>query len=395
MAYSIEEVMKKRDSLPPERVEAFDKLVSDVDHNMLYAKHALAQTNWWLGYRGAMMGTPIMTTDPDIPTACVALDPVLGCIDYYFNLYFAASLSAGDIAFIMAHECLHLVLGHLEQMKIFNIEFQEIFNVVTDAFINEYLHRTLRWDKSAKHEDRLDWITSNGIRWTDLPPEIQEKHPLDEVKGQVEVTAIQIYDEFIDYLQKKGIDPNKFEQAVQAKRFGRQVQRKKRIEENKRGSGEKREIIHEKVYAAPGDIVWVKSKARYGIIKEVRRTRDQKGEADIDCDRAIREEDYRRLNRAVGVTNRLGKKSYPLTRKIVDEYGKLVAGGAAEPSFDDLAKAVGVPEIAKLTQIDIAQKAYDIETIMTPEEIEAEKLRKEMELSRKAAATRQAIAAQR
>src|SRR5690348_10086904 len=144
MAYNLEEVMGKLRTLPPERREAFDKLVHDVDHMMMYAKHALNQTNWWLGYRGSLMGTPILTIDPDIPTACVALDPVLGCIDYYFNLYFAASLSPGDIAFIMAHECLHLVLGHLEQMKLFNIEYQEIWNVVTDAFINEYLHRTLR-----------------------------------------------------------------------------------------------------------------------------------------------------------------------------------------------------------------------------------------------------------
>ena len=384
MAYSIEEVMKKREALPPERQEAFDDLVSAVDHNLMYAKHVLNTTNWWLGYRGSLMGTPILTTDKDIPTACVALDPYNGTVNYYFNLYFAASLSPGDIAFIMAHECLHLVLGHLEQMKIFHIQFQELWNIVTDAFINEYLHRSLRWTKGAKDPDKIDWVTSNGIRWTDLPEEIQKKHPLEGVKGQVEVAAIEIYDEFVAFLEAKGIDPNKFEKAVQQKRFGRQVKRKQRIEEGKRGSGEKGETIYEKVFAAPGDIVWVKSQVKYGIINDVRRTKDQKGEADIDFDDAVKVDDYKRLNRAIGITTALKKKSYPLSRKIVDAYGRLIAQGQAEPSWNDLARAVGVPEIAQLTKIDAAQKAYDIETIMTPEEIEAEEERKEKELLQRA-----------
>ena len=393
MAYSIEEVMKKRNALPPEKQEPFDDLVSAVDHNLMYAKHVLNTTNWWLGYRGSLMGTPILTTDKDIPTACVALDPYNGTVNYYFNLYFAASLSPGDIAFIMAHECLHLVLGHLEQMKIFHIQYQELWNIVTDAFINEYLLRSLRWTKGAKDPDKIDWVTSNGIRWTDLPEEIQKKHPLEGVKGQVEVAAIEIYDEFVAYLEAKGIDPNKFEEAVQQKRLGRQIKRKERIEQGKRGSGEKGETIYEKVFAAPGDIVWVKSQGQYGIIKDVRRTKDQKGEADIDCDNALKKEDYRRVNRAVGLTTASGKKAYPLTRKIVDEYGKLVAAGQAEPSWDDLARATGVREIASLTQIDAAQAAYDEETIMTPEEIEAEEIRKHNELIKKAKSYAQASGA--
>src|ERR1700759_3568180 len=319
MAYSIEEVMKKRNALPPERQEAFDDLVSAVDHNLMYAKHVLNTTNWWLGYRGALMGTPILTTDKDIPTACVALDPYNGTVNYYFNLYFAASLSPGDIAFIMAHECLHLVLGHIEQMKIFHIQFQQLWNIVTAAFINESLHRSLRWTKGAKDPDKIDWIPSNGIRWTDLPDEIQARHPLDGVKGQVEVAAIEIYDEFVAYLEAKGIDPNKFEEAVQQKRLGRQIKRKERIEQGKRGSGEKGETIYEKVFAAPGDIVWVKSQGKYGIIKDGRRTKDKKGEADIDCDSAVKKEDYRQLNRPIAVTSQLNKKNSPLSRKIVDE----------------------------------------------------------------------------
>jgi hypothetical protein len=94
----------------------------------------------------------------------------------------------------------------------------------------------------------------------------------------------------------------------------------------------------------------------------------------------VKEDDYKRLNRAIGITNALKKKSYPLSRKIVDEYAKLIAQGQAEPNWDDLARAIGMPEIAELTKIDAAQKAYDVATIMTPEEIEAEKERKEQEL---------------
>jgi Putative metallopeptidase domain len=389
MAFNSEEILKKRKTLPPEKQGTFDELVAAVDFNLIYAKHILTYTRtggrgWWLGYRGSLMGTPILTTDPDIPTACVALDPISGKINYYFNLYFAASLSPGDVAFVMAHECLHLVLGHLEQMGIYHIQYPELWNVVTDAFINEYLHRALNWTVTARDMDKLDWTLSNGIRWTDLPQEVQDKYPVNETRGQIEVTSIQIYDEFITYLEKEGIDPNKFEQAVEEKRYGRNIKRRKRIEENKRGSGEKGETIYERVYVEPGDLVFIKSKSKYGLIKDLRRTRDQKGEADIDCDNTISLDDYRRLNRAIGITAAMKKKSYPLSRKIVDAYAKLVASGQALPSWDDLARATGVKEIASLTQIDAAQAAYDEETIMSPEEIEAEELRKEQELLKRA-----------
>jgi hypothetical protein len=389
MAFSVKRILEKRNSLPPQRQEAFDKLVAAVDHNLLYARHILNMTRgggkgWWLGYRGSLMGTPILVVDPDIPTACVALDPVQGKINYYFNLYFAASLSPGDIAFVMAHECLHLVLGHLEQMGIYHIQYGEIWNIVTDAFINEYLHRSLSWTKGAKDRNKLNWTLKNGIRWEDLPQSIQDAHPLDQVRGQVEVTSIQIYNEFLAFLKEEGIDPNQFEEAVEEKRYGRRIKRKKRIENNQRGSGEAGETIFQKVYSAPGDLVHVNTHRKYGIIKDLRRTKDQKGEADVDCDNTVTKEAYRRLNRAIGVTTMTHKKSYPLSRKIVDEYAKLVAAGQAEPSWDDLARATGVKEIANLTGVDAAQAAYDKETIMTPEEIEAEERQKEDELLAKA-----------
>jgi Putative metallopeptidase domain len=389
MPYSADEIFAKRNELPPEKVGKFDELVHAVDHNMLYAKHVLNCSRgegkgWWLGYRGSLMGTPIITCDPDIPTACVALDPVQGKINYYFNLYFAASLSPGDIAFVMAHECLHLVFGHLEQMQTFNIQYQEIWNVVTDAFINEYLHRSLKWTSGARDRDKLDWTLDHGIRWEDLPPEIQDAHPLDQVKGQIEVTSIQIYHEFLEFLAKEGVDPNQFEEAVEQKRYGRKIKRRKRIEENKRGSGDANESIFEQVFAGAGDLVLVRSHNRYGIIKELRRTKNQKGEADVDCDNAVKKDDYRRLNRAIGVTTMTHQKSYANSRKIVDAYNKLVAAGQALPSWDDLARATGIKEISHLTEIDIAQAAYDEETIMTPEEIEAEEQAKEDALLAKA-----------
>lgn len=393
MPYDLEKVIAKKDSLPPEQREPFDDLVREVDFNIIYAKHVLNTTNWWLGYRGALMGTPVLTLDPDIPTACVSIDPYSGMINYYFNLYFAASLSPGDIAFVMAHECLHIVLGHLESIEIFKIEFHQIWNIVTDAFINEYLLRSLRWKKGAKDINKIDWITSNGIRWTDLPDEIQAAHPLDQVKGEVEVTAIQIYDEFIAYLESKGVDPNKFEKEVENKRLGRQIKRKKRAEENQRGSGDKGEPVYQKVYTAPGDMVWVKSKSKYGIIKDLRRTKDQIGEADVDCDGTLSLDDFREVNRAIGITTAVGKKSYATSRKIIDAYGKLKAAADAagvKPSWDDLARAVGVPEIGELTGVDIAKEKYDAGTIMTPEEMEAESVREHNKLVQKARASRQA-----
>ena len=67
-------------------------------------------------------------------------------------------------------------------------------------------------------------------------------------------------------------------------------------------------------------------------------------------------------------------------------------GEEGKPSWDDLARLTGIPEIGELTEVDTAKEAYDKETIMTPEEIEAESVRKYNEILRKARATRQAIA---
>ena len=381
--YDFKEKIAKRKALEqyPKRLEAFNQLWSMVDHEMDHAKGILRKAGWWVKWQGALLGDPHLTIDPEIPTACVMPDPNDGRIVFYFNVYFAATLSSGDIAFIMAHEIMHFMCDHLPQIKDYNIKYLELWNVVTDAFINEWLFRSLKWQSAALDEDKLDKMTKLGVRWSDIPKKVRDSFGIDSEgkNSRVDHSCIRIYKAMLNYFEEEGIDPNQFEEAVKNSRYGKYVKRRKRIEEEKRGSGEARETVYQKTYVVPGDVVWVKKQGKYGIIKDLRRTRDQQGEADIDVESTLDIEDWIRANRAVGVTTQEQTKSYANTRKIIDAYQKLRAQ-AEEPSWNDLAKLTGITGIAKLTQIDAAQAAYDAETIMTPEEVAAEELAKEQEL---------------
>ncbi len=90
------------------------------------------------------MGTP--TWDMSIPTAAVALPTKGATMDdfhFLFNPTFAALLNEDELAFVAAHECMHVLLNHLmlldkgKQRGKFG-DAQK-FNIAADCVINDYL----------------------------------------------------------------------------------------------------------------------------------------------------------------------------------------------------------------------------------------------------------------
>jgi Putative metallopeptidase domain len=352
-ASELDELSEKYKYHTPEEQQATEKTFHLANQRLEYAIRILGAAHWWLGWRGALMGKPILTVDPEISTAAVGFNPINSKIDYFFNVWFAASLSAGDIAFVIAHECMHLIFGHVRQMKQFGIEYPGVWNIATDAFINEFLKRTLKWSTGMRADERQDWTLQNGIYWKDLPKKVREKYPSKEGKEkgtlEIEHTCLEIYDAMIEDMTSKGIDPNRFEKGIENKSFGRNVKRKRKTE---RGEESSEEIVRQKVYVEPGDVVFVKSHGTYGLIEKLKRVQDQEGEADIFYADDITRPEWIWLSRAIGITTQLGTKSFQLSRKIVETYAKMKAAGARPMTWGPFAKAVGIPEIENLDEID-------------------------------------------
>ena len=76
----------------------------------------------------------------DVPTAAVALpkdENDFRNFKYVFNPTFADALSDNDLAFIMAHETMHILLNHLRLHRTF--DRPDVFNIAADCVINDYL----------------------------------------------------------------------------------------------------------------------------------------------------------------------------------------------------------------------------------------------------------------
>lgn len=85
------------------------------------------------------MGSPVW--DTSIDTAAVAVPKSesgnKNYFEFVFNPRFAATLPVEHFAFVLAHECLHVLLYHLTLSL--NFDNKEIFNVAADCVINDFL----------------------------------------------------------------------------------------------------------------------------------------------------------------------------------------------------------------------------------------------------------------
>lgn len=106
------------------------------------------------------LGRPRFTTQ--IPTAAVAFNPKGECIDFVVNPDFWETKTDTQKEFIVAHECLHVLLSHGMRAK--DAKNREACNIAMDIVVNELL------------------VSQFGFLRTDIDPALPVGHP-DAPKG--------------------------------------------------------------------------------------------------------------------------------------------------------------------------------------------------------------------
>jgi hypothetical protein len=115
--------------------------------NDLEQHHALFYQCWQLG-------KPRFTED--IPTAAVAFSDG-ECIDFLFNPKFWNSIDHYTRLFVIAHECLHVILSH--GIRTLNQKFPRLTNQCLDLPVNHLLVTRFGFDRSkVNNADKACWV---------------------------------------------------------------------------------------------------------------------------------------------------------------------------------------------------------------------------------------------
>ena len=132
--------------------------------------------------------------DHTIPTAAVVVPKSeahdRGHFEFVFNPEFANKLTAEQVAFVLAHECLHVLLYHLTlSLNFYN---KEIFNIAADCVINDFLSNAglISLDGICRGEDVVGFDCSNSTvtevyNVIENNPDIQEKFGIGTGESQL------------------------------------------------------------------------------------------------------------------------------------------------------------------------------------------------------------------
>lgn len=90
------------------------------------------------------MGIPILSES--IPTACVKFDKKGRLISFEFNPKFWDSINDYERAFVIAHECLHVIFNHGARHSSKDQLEQKLANIAMDVAVNEILFSNFQFD---------------------------------------------------------------------------------------------------------------------------------------------------------------------------------------------------------------------------------------------------------
>lgn len=111
------------------------------------------------------LGKPFFTNS--IPTAAVAFDRTGQQVQYLFNPDFWNELTRYERQFIIAHECLHVILNH--GFRSLDASDHEVANKALDVVVNHMLINRFGFDrKQISFADELCWIDT---LWKENHPE--------------------------------------------------------------------------------------------------------------------------------------------------------------------------------------------------------------------------------
>jgi predicted metal-dependent peptidase len=133
--------------------------------NLLVEHHTIFQTFW-------KIGTPIFTDK--IPTAAVGFDSLGDVLYMIINPEFWESLDINNKLFVIAHECLHVVLNHGKRGK--HYKNQKLVNIAQDIVINEMLVSGFSFQQqSIQNWEQLCFVETLFDRETIISEKIHKK----------------------------------------------------------------------------------------------------------------------------------------------------------------------------------------------------------------------------
>ncbi len=151
----------------------YPALMDDVEFDDLAVQlenaHSVFDTMW-------QIGKPIF--DPRIPTACVAFNKDGFPIQYRFNPFFWRNLSDEERRFVIAHECMHVILKHGARAR--DTKHPSAANVAMDIVVNHLLTDRFGIDRSKLNfGDMYCWLDTVFLDEKGLP--FKDKNNVDIV----------------------------------------------------------------------------------------------------------------------------------------------------------------------------------------------------------------------
>jgi hypothetical protein len=112
-------------------------LIQEISTDEILRVSRVLESHHVIFYKLWDMGKPILSED--IPTACVKFDRSGTMISFEFNPKLWDSLNDYERAFVISHECLHVILNHGSRVSSKKSNEDQIINIAMDVAVNEML----------------------------------------------------------------------------------------------------------------------------------------------------------------------------------------------------------------------------------------------------------------
>lgn len=150
------------------------------------------------------MGSPNLSEE--IPTACVKFDKSGSLLSFDFNPKFWDSLTDYERAFVIAHECLHVILNHGSRNPSKNHAEHLVANIAMDVAVNEMLLNSFKFDLD-KIKNCPNICLCDTVFEEEIPNDRSFEYYLGKLKqtSNISMSTLDIHD-FLSNVDQKALD---------------------------------------------------------------------------------------------------------------------------------------------------------------------------------------------
>lgn len=187
----------------PDKPAAKDEpVISPLTNDEFFATSRRLEQHHAVFYKLWEMGKPVF--DPNVPTAQVEFDQDGQNVAFVFNPDFYASLTDYERDFIIAHECMHVILNHGVRIK--DCRLPQASNHALDIVVNHLLVEKFGFDRSKlSMQDKICWIDTvfegKALVYKDEQPTLVDQK--DNIPGAQPVPAGKSFEFYYDLLYRE------------------------------------------------------------------------------------------------------------------------------------------------------------------------------------------------